>query len=387
MNNCGKRILYVIHSNTFGGPHNQALQLAAPLAAAGFEVSVLVPDEPGDAVTRLREAGIAVDQMRLTRPRAKMGLRGAIVLPFRMIAQVLRLARYFKAEMVDIVQIHGALNFDAAAAGRLAGRAVVWQFIDTRCPRPLIRLMKPLYSLADTVMSTGTAVGALHLGARAKSVHTFFPPVRAAFFTDAHVRSRPQIVEILCVGNFNPQKGQRTLVKAVGTLPEHIARQIKVTLIGGKAHGHDKYLNDLHADIEAARSVPIRIVESSAKSNVLDFVSRSHVLVVPSATRSEGIPTVLLEGMANGCLCVASDVGGVVEASGGRNQLVAVVPPDDPFALAGAIQMLIHESDFEKVSRASIDHASQTFAIDSCVATHVTAYQQALIGKPRRGAK
>ncbi|HRC62745.1 MAG TPA: hypothetical protein PLX85_05920, partial [Dehalococcoidia bacterium] len=49
-------LLHVVHYPVFGGPHNQALRLAEPLRRRGWETTVLLPDEPGNAAERLREA-------------------------------------------------------------------------------------------------------------------------------------------------------------------------------------------------------------------------------------------------------------------------------------------------------------------------------------------
>lgn len=43
-----------LHYPVFGGPHSQALRLAAPLGRLGVRTVVLLPDEPGNAAGRLR---------------------------------------------------------------------------------------------------------------------------------------------------------------------------------------------------------------------------------------------------------------------------------------------------------------------------------------------
>ncbi len=70
-----RRYLFVIHYPVFGGPHNQALRLAGPLAASGWETVVLLPDEPGNSADRLRDAGIEVVTAPLSRIRATADVR------------------------------------------------------------------------------------------------------------------------------------------------------------------------------------------------------------------------------------------------------------------------------------------------------------------------
>ncbi len=52
-------VLSIIHYPIFGGPHNRNLRLAPVLAEQGVRTTVLLPDEPGNAAERLREAPAA----------------------------------------------------------------------------------------------------------------------------------------------------------------------------------------------------------------------------------------------------------------------------------------------------------------------------------------
>ena len=64
------RFLFTLHSPTFGGPHNQAIQLYQPLLEAGWETIVALPDEPGNALQRFRDHGITVSTLPLSRLRS-----------------------------------------------------------------------------------------------------------------------------------------------------------------------------------------------------------------------------------------------------------------------------------------------------------------------------
>ena len=74
--------------------------------------------------------------------------------------------------------------------------------------------------------------------------------------------------------------------------------------------------------------------------DVREIWARCHVAVLPS--RHEGLPLALLEAAACGRALVASDVSGCRElAVEGDNALL--VPPDDPVALADAIERLFRD--------------------------------------------
>ena len=73
----------------------------------------------------------------------------------------------------------------------------------------------------------------------------------------------------------------------------------------------------------------------------------SDVFVLPS--RSEACPLALLEAMAAGCVCIATDVGDVRDILGGSGCGI-VVPSETPSALAAAIKH-VAEIDVEERQR------------------------------------
>ena len=173
-------LLSIFHYPIFGGPHNQALRLSAPLATRGWKTRVLLPQEPGNAGERLRNAGIDVTTMPLHRLRAT----GNPLTQSRFVAGLWRevgeIRRLIREGDIDLVQIHGLVNPHGAIAARLEGVPVVWQILDTRPPMVLRRLLMPLVArLAQSVMFDGDALTAVHPGAAALSARSFvsYPPV------------------------------------------------------------------------------------------------------------------------------------------------------------------------------------------------------------------
>ena len=167
-------LLSVIHYPVFGGPHNQALRLSAPLAARGWKTRVLLPEEPGNATERLRAAAIDVTTMPLHRLRATGNLltQGRFLMGFwRDVGMIRRLIRQGN---IDLVQVHGLVNPQGAIAARLEGVPVVWQILDTRPPMMLRRLLMPLVArLSSSIMFDGNALTAVYPGAAALTARSF----------------------------------------------------------------------------------------------------------------------------------------------------------------------------------------------------------------------
>lgn len=80
------------------------------------------------------------------------------------------------------------------------------------------------------------------------------------------------------------------------------------------------------------------------------WYDRAAVVVLPS--RSEGLPCVLLEAMAHGRAVVGCAVGGIPSVvEHGRTGLL--VPPDDPSALRGALDLLLGDAELrDRLGRA-----------------------------------
>jgi glycosyltransferase involved in cell wall biosynthesis len=130
-------------------------------------------------------------------------------------------------------------------------------------------------------------------------------------------------------------KGQDTLIAAVA---ECVARGVDVhlTLVG------DGYYRRHFAEMASTLGLMDRIQFAGTVQQGPDlwqFLDRSTLFVLPS--RQEGLPRALLEAMARGLPCIATKVGGNTELVGD----IAIVPADDPSALADRICQFLARRD------------------------------------------
>ena len=176
------RVLSVIHAPAFGGAHNQALRLAAPLRQRGVEVAVALPAEAAAAAERLRSGGVEVHLLPLARLRETARPDALARFLTAVPGDVRRVAQLAAGVRADVVQVHAVQNPQAALAARRAGAAIVWQLLDTRAPAALRRAMMPLVTrYADVVVSWGERVAAQHPGAGrlGERLIIVYPPVDA----------------------------------------------------------------------------------------------------------------------------------------------------------------------------------------------------------------
>ncbi len=113
-----------------------------------------------------------------------------------------------------------------------------------------------------------------------------------------------------------------------------------------------------------------------AVADVRQIWAEAHIAVLPS--RREGLPKSLLEAAACGRALVATDVPGCREiARAGENALL--VPPDDPTALAAALETLTLNAPLRaRFARASRDLVLSDLAVDAVGSRVVELYRTAL---------
>src|SRR5436190_22543805 len=103
----GGRVLWVVYYPVFGGPHNEAMMLAEPMAALGWETEVLLPDEPGNAGERLEQAGIRVERLPLARVRATPRPSSHLSFVRRFGADVGAIRALVREREIDVVVVGG----------------------------------------------------------------------------------------------------------------------------------------------------------------------------------------------------------------------------------------------------------------------------------------
>jgi len=388
------RVLSVIHSAAFGGPHNQAVALAT--AVPEVELIVAMPDEPGDAASRLRDAGVHVVTLELRRPRASLRNQALGDLARHYPAQVTRLVDLIRRHRVDVVEAHGLMNLDAPVAAKLSGRALVWQLIDTRPPRALRYLLMPaVVSLSDVIMTTGLALASSYPGARLRPsrLKTFVPPVLT---TPSEATGRPSVREnlglsaddvlVAAIGNLNPQKGFGDLIEALAwpVASEDFPRRPALRIRGSLQAGHEAYAVELAKLAHSYDFGESAVGEFEPGLDVGSLLLAADIFALTSRPRSEGIPTVVLEAMAAGLPVVATDVGALREVlRDGRTGFL--VQPGDVHGLRSRLASLVGDPR----SRSAIGHAASRDALkegspQKFGSTMLDAYTAALRSSRRR---
>jgi glycosyltransferase involved in cell wall biosynthesis len=383
-------ILLVIHYPVFGGPHSEARALAPILKRNGWDMLVLLPDERGNAVEMLQNAGLEVITMPLRRLRGTLDPAEHLRSGFAFRREVQAIRSLIRDRSIDLVQASGLVNIHAAAAARLEGKALVWQLIDTRAPMALRRLIMPLVvRWSDVVMTTGEAVAREHPGSErlGERLRVFYMPVNADLFSPDCVDRRLARAEfgfaegdhvLGTVGNLNPQKGHEYLLRSAARARMELDG-VKVILVGASHDTHREYERKLY---ELARSlgleVGVDVVFTGALQDVRPALAALDVFVCSSVPRSEGAPAAVEEAMMMALPVVASHVGALAEVVS-DGQTGYLVPSLDPEAMANAIVRLLRTpGGSQTMGDRGRKRALAHFSAEDCAAVHAEAYEFAV---------
>jgi glycosyltransferase involved in cell wall biosynthesis len=159
---------------------------------------------------------------------------------------------------------------------------------------------------------------------------------------------RPQLV---FVGSLEQMyKGQDILISAVGLLRRR-NYPVELNIIGDGRHRLE--LEELTRSLSLDGAVRFS-GELPAGAAVRSELDKAILMVLPS--RTEGLPRVIIEAMARGLPCIASDVGGIPELLHHDD----LVSPNDATALADKIEQVITDPfRLNLMSARNLDKAQQ----------------------------
>ncbi len=144
---------------------------------------------------------------------------------------------------------------------------------------------------------------------------------------------------VIFVGRITRQKGLPVLLRAA----QRLDPAAQLVLCAGQPDTAElaAEVTELVTGLRAARSGVVWLPEMLPQREVIQLLTHATVFACPSLYEPLGI--VNLEAMACGTAVVASRVGGIPEVvNDGETGLL--VPPDDPDALAGALNTLLRDS-------------------------------------------
>lgn len=165
-------------------------------------------------------------------------------------------------------------------------------------------------------------------------------------------------------------KGHPTLLEAVARLPD-----VRLE-IAGKPLDQD-YSAGLRVRSEQP-DLAGRVTFHGGVEDVPRFLGGLDAFVLPTwgRWRQEGCPVALLEAMASGLACVATDIAGSRDLIV-HNESGLVVPPENSDSLAAALAALRDHSELRsRLGRAARRRIEENYTIEREVADHESVYRE-----------
>jgi glycosyltransferase involved in cell wall biosynthesis len=285
----------------------------------------------------------------------------------------------------DVVNVHGPVPTMSDAFLRLADLlpahrrpAIVYTHhspIDIRGAARMSvlynKLHKSLALRADRIVASSHHYADQHRSRFGPRVWTIPWGVDKTASAPSRVPRPPGELRVLFVGQMRPYKGLETLLAAAAGQP-----WLRLTLVGnGPALTRYQRLARRSAvsNVRFAGTLPDAELQAEYAAN--------DVIVLPSVTLAEAFGLVLVEGMAAGCVPVASDLPGVRDVAGPTGMLI---PPGDPGALRAALECLAHDvTRLERLQAASVRMA-EAFSWERCVVSYERVMLDAVRGRHAR---
>ncbi len=132
----------------------------------------------------------------------------------------------------------------------------------------------------------------------------------------------------------------------------------------------------------AERGVSERVHFAGAAANPADYLRAADVFVLPSV--AEGMSNSLLEAMATGLPCLASDIGGNTDLLGAGD--AGLLLPDDRAAWRDALLRVLSDRELAaRLGRSARQRIDEEFALPRVVDRYLELYRRLLAGLPPAG--
>ncbi len=389
------------HSGTdLYGASRSLMRLTRALLRDGHEIQVIVR-EAGPLVTALQRDGIPVVVEPGLRCLHRSELASRKIVPFLLgipwaAWKCRRILREFRA---DLVHSNTGTVLSGSMAAWLAGVPHVWHIRDMfdefgilwrAYGRWILRRSRRVICVSRAVADQFRGMG----GASSKVtvIHNGFPPEE---FTPPDpaarrdLRAKWGMGETVCaigiLGRIKlGRKGQEVLVRAVGLL--HASRftshgdpsvpPFKLVIVGAAFPGNEEHEVRLRALVREL-GLEEQVIFAGEFEDPRPVYAALDVVVLASA-RPEPFGGVVIEAMAMGRPVVGTALGGTVEQI--EEKVTGfLIPPDDPAAMAGALEKLIGDSLLrERMGRAGRQRFEERFTFDQMYARILKCYREAV---------
>ncbi|MFH1996406.1 MAG: glycosyltransferase family 4 protein [Candidatus Omnitrophota bacterium] len=330
-------LFFTTHLN-YGGIANYVVEMASSLVKKGLAITVA--SSGGDL-----EGSYASDRLKY----ARIDIRTKFEFGPKVMMAVPKLSRMITDGAVDIVHAHTRVTQVAACFATLRtgvpSVSTCHGYFKTRLGRRIfgcwgkkvVAISGPVRDhLVNDLKVDERSIALIHTGINIDKFSMRPPDEELASLRKTHRFGDGPVIGT--IGRMSPVKGHEFFVRAF----QHVLKKRPDAMGVIVGDGPDKaMLARLIETLEIGDS--FRLVEPT--TDTVKYYSAFDIFVLPSV--SEGLGLSLLEAMAAGTPCVASNVGGVKDIINDTGSGL-LVPPEDPGSLSEAIVTMLDDDSLRK---------------------------------------
>lgn len=345
-----------------GGSERQLVEVAKALDRARFQVHVGYFRE-GFRVEELRRAGIPVFEIPVRSLRSSDAVSGARVLRRYLREHAIQLVHAFDYPLICFgVPVAKLAGVPAVLSSQRSSRKLV--------PRAYRHLLRVTDRFVNGIVVNCEAIRC-HLiedeGVSAERIRLCYNGVDTETFSEDNRRiGAPLAIGTICA--LRPEKGVDLLLESFAKMKSGEAMKLVVVGSGPARAG----LETLSGEI----GIRERVHFEPETNQVASWVRSMDIFVLPS--RSEALSNALMEAMASGCACIASNVGGNPELI--RHEETGLLfESGDSAELARAMEWLSEDEEMRtRLARAGAKRMREEFSISTAASRMAEIYESFL---------
>lgn len=355
------RVYHFLLDNRIGGPHIYVENLKTTLSP--YVESIMV--------TAGRGAMTDVELLNLRHISRWL-------YPIEICLNTLIICWYFRRLRLDtnvLFNVHSAANMAPLLAAKILTIPVVWHFHETTDRFTLfadvgklicLKLLNRKVVVAKKSITVYKIPNASHI-AGAVDINFWGDKIKLQLPSE-----KSKYLRILSVANLNPLKGLDVLLAAL----ERVSFPWELVVVGAELKTHSNFARMLR---KIAKQFPLSrkvcFVGWKSRQEVRELMFTCDVFVLPS--RSEACPLVLLEAMAAGCACIATDVGDVSEIIASKSCGI-VVSNNSPDEFAVALESMASIGDSKRRNMGHLARKSTVarYSLEDQAKKHLDIYAE-----------
>ncbi|KQC30599.1 glycosyltransferase [Flagellimonas eckloniae] len=298
--------IHILYTRTFGGPHNQVVQLATKKDKK--QHIIVAPKGISKFESIHNNSDIIYCPLSLWRP-TKRNIPTVLIFPLIVIFDIIRLSLKLKKHLNSNIAVinYGSLYITGLIFSRIYGLKSISEMPGLFTPKPFRKIVGKIHKfLADRILLTGKSVAAAY-GLEINDFNkVFFPPIRKEVIAEKNMKKG--VLTIGTLGNRNWQKAHERCLEIAHSLKDNNI-EFNWIIQGQNSNGQENYYQRNVID----KAIDLNLNEVKFVTNMSPSELFSQIDLFVLTSKVEGVPTVVLESCVNDVPAISLPVGAVEE--------------------------------------------------------------------------